>query len=32
LLEKLGFSFEETRTVFPDAPPLKLFAASLRKR
>jgi RimJ/RimL family protein N-acetyltransferase len=29
LLEKLGFSFEETRTVFPGAPPLKLYGVSL---
>ena len=31
LLERLGFSFEETRTVFPDAQPVKLFAASLKR-
>jgi ribosomal-protein-alanine N-acetyltransferase len=31
LLERLGFSFEELRTVFPGAPPLKLFAAPLKR-
>ena len=31
LLERLGFSFEESRTVFPGAPPLKVFAASLER-
>lgn len=29
LLEKLGFSFEQMTKVFADAPPLKLFSASL---
>ncbi len=31
LLEKLGFSFEQTTMIFPDAPPLKLFAAALKR-
>jgi [ribosomal protein S5]-alanine N-acetyltransferase len=31
LLERLGFSFEESRTVFPGAPPLKVFAVSLKR-
>jgi len=32
LLEKLGFAFEQTTKVFPDAPPLKLFGAALAEK
>lgn len=32
LLAQLGFSFEKTATVFPGAPPLKLFSTSFQKR
>lgn len=31
LLEKLGFSFEQMAIVFPDAPPLKLYAVALKR-
>ena len=31
LLEKLGFSFEQTDIVFPDAPPLKVYALVLKR-
>ncbi len=32
LLAQLGFSFAKTATVFPGAPPLKLFSTSFQKR
>ena len=31
LLQRLGFTFEEQRTVFPGAAPLNLFATSLKR-